>query len=166
MQEPVTAFRSSFWTTFAVILVWSVPLALGVIVVLVIRSEGWGRVNWFALLLACGVAVVGIFVLDLVGTVLVILFRVFVSPEGIRCYDFWGRYHTVTWPDVVDVRPINMLGLKYLRVYAEDVSTPVWVPTFLTDQRGFDDLVRQYAGPGHLFTRAIDRFKEEQAGQL
>jgi hypothetical protein len=85
----------------------------------------------------------------------VLLFRVYVSAEGLRCYTFWGNYHTLSWPEIDSVHPFNLLGLRYLRVGSSQSGYTVWVPLFLADMQGFRDAVHEYAGEGHTLARAL-----------
>jgi hypothetical protein len=80
---------------------------------------------------------------------------VYAGPAGLRAADFWGRFREVPWTEVVAVRPINMLGLKYLRAYRAGGGSPLWLPLFLGDLGGFGLVVRRYAGPQHPLAVAL-----------
>jgi hypothetical protein len=56
---------------------------------------------------------------------------------------------------VAAVRPFNLLGLRYLRVFAKGSASAVWVPLYLTDRPRFEERVRQHAGADHPLTRAL-----------
>lgn len=81
--------------------------------------------------------------------------KVSVSPTTLRARSFWGRYYKVSWSEITDVRPITLVHLKYLRVYCAKLPRPLWVPLFLADQEGFNQLIHQYAGPENLLVRAL-----------
>jgi hypothetical protein len=51
-----------------------------------------------------------------IGILTVLYYRVQVAPWGVRGFDVWGSYHNVTWGEMVEARPLNLLGLRYLRV--------------------------------------------------
>jgi hypothetical protein len=86
----------------------------------------------------------------------VFLFEVHVSEEGLRCYTFYGNYRTFAWSDINGVRPVNMLGLRYLRVSSVQGGPPLWVPLFLADREGFRLAVSGLAGEDHVMTRALN----------
>jgi hypothetical protein len=82
-------------------------------------------------------------------------FPVHVQPEGLRCYDFFGIYHLAKWSEITAVRPIWILGLRYLRVRSRDCPRVVWLPLFLAGKEEFTALVRERAGEEHMLTRFL-----------
>ena len=83
-------------------------------------------------------------------------YRVYVSRGGVRSFDFWGRYHRVAWADIQTVEPVDMAGLRYLKLTTARAPRPVWIPLFLDEQDAFNRLVAERAGPQHPLTRALE----------
>jgi hypothetical protein len=67
-----------------------------------------------------------------------------VSEDGLRCFDFFGRYHTIPWHAITHGRPINVGGLRYLRLYAPGHAT-VWLPLYLQRMTEFWEVVGRWA---------------------
>jgi len=78
-----------------------------------------------------------------------------VTADGIKCYDVFSRYHFAPWPTIDGVRPINVLGLRYLRVQSSATPRPLWVPLFLSDMPGFCAAIVDRAGPDHPLAEAL-----------
>jgi hypothetical protein len=88
-------------------------------------------------------------------------FQVRVSPEGLGGFDAWGRYREVTWDHLCGARPVNLLGLKFLRAYGPGGKAVVSLPLFLSGLERFCGLVRRHAGPEHPLAVALH---EEMTG--
>ena len=73
-------------------------------------------------------------------------FQVYVSPDGLRCFDFWGKYRFVRWDEITRQAPINVLGLKYLRVFGSSLRRPLWVPLFLQQDEMFWETTARLSG--------------------
>jgi hypothetical protein len=82
-------------------------------------------------------------------------FPVKVLTNGLRCYDAFGRYHTISWADVTGVGFMSMYGLKYVAIQASTITQPITVPLFLSDMAEFRRLVEAQAGPDHIVVRAL-----------
>jgi hypothetical protein len=98
-----------------------------------------------------------VFVGIVVGAV---LYRVYVLEDGLRGYTAWGTYRTLRWPEINDVRPLNVLGMRFLLVRSVGGGSAIWVPLFLAEMSGFRAAVRESAGEDHLLSRAL----QEAAG--
>ena len=79
----------------------------------------------------------------------------YVGPWGLRASDGYGLFHEVEWAALAAARPLNFCGMRYLRVLRAGGGRPLWLPLSLADRRGFEELVRRYAGPAHTLTRAL-----------
>jgi hypothetical protein len=88
-------------------------------------------------------------------------FKVRVSPKGLGGFDPWGRYREVAWDQLRGARPVNLLGLKFLRAYGAGGKAVLSLPLFLSDLERFCSLVRQHAGPEHPLAIALH---EEMTG--
>lgn len=86
-----------------------------------------------------------------------IYFRVYLSPDGLRCYDFNGIYQTARWEAITEVIPFNFFGLRYLRVFSSDTKRPRYVPLFLSDMPGFTAEVVRFAGVEHPLAKALTK---------
>jgi hypothetical protein len=140
---------------FAFLPVLACGLAIGIpgIVVIAMAQEGL-RVNLLALAIGiAGGTVVGIV---LTGAV-VAYFKVYVSTHRLRCFDFWGLYHDVSWAEIVGVKPINFLGLRYLRLSISKHRMRVWLPLFLNDFGDFRDFVRDHVDESNALVQELER---------
>jgi hypothetical protein len=146
----VEAFRMSFVWLFLYVIVIGVSIAA--LLILTAHVITLTPPDPVGLLLAItGAEGAGFFLLlAYVG-----YFKVYVSPEGLRCFNLWGLYRLLRWDDFRSVRPINALGLRYLLAYPADGGSALWLPLFLADGEGFHRLVREYAGPAHPLSRAL-----------
>lgn len=147
MRENTPAtYRSSLLIPWS----WVLGYSVGVISLVILVIEG-GRPDWRALLYAIlGTAMVSI----LFCAVLVAYFTVELTPQGIRGYNFWGRYRFVPWSSMCATKHVNLGGLRYVRVFSENESTPMWLPLFLHGMDAFETSVRTVA-PEHNVLRAF-----------
>jgi hypothetical protein len=152
VRETIAAFRMAFLPLVITILAWGVVggALLG------------GAVLWAAglparealLTLAAGIGageVAGV----VLGLAYIAYFRVHIGRWGVRAFDAYGLYHETTWEDITAVRPLNFLGLRFLRAFRAGGRRPLWLPMFLSDMRGFTALVREHAGPVHVLARGL-----------
>jgi hypothetical protein len=105
--------------------------------------------------LICGV--VSYAVALVLSVVSVYGFQVSLTRKGIGTYSFWGVYHDVAWDEVVEVRPANVLGLRYLKLKCCQNRKILWLPLFLANMSQFQTAVQQYTStqhPLHQFFRA------------
>jgi hypothetical protein len=89
------------------------------------------------------------------SAVMVFVYPVYVSFEGVRTYDAFGSYESVGWPAIDVVRTFNILGLKYL-TFSAPSGRRLYVPTWLADMEGFAAAVRERAGPRHPLATATE----------
>ena len=146
MSSSREAYYSSFWHTYGIIQLWTLPT----LVVIAVTLQGW-RINPVGLLISMLSAAA-------LGLVLVLIavpcFPVYVEPDGIRSYDFWGMYHTVAWPELVSIRTINLGGLRYLLI--RRVGGPlIFVSLFLSRMGDFRDSVQRHASDENPLAREL-----------
>jgi hypothetical protein len=98
-------------------------------------------------------------VLGTLFAVAVVCFPVYLSPEGLRCYNYWGLYRSIAWLEVGQISPESVLGLKYLRVTSRGSGAEVWLPLYLSDMSSFIEQTRHYAGPDHPLVEALERHR-------
>jgi hypothetical protein len=151
MQGPVESFRMSFWW----VLGYVVAVAISV-------TAAWILVVFFVFnvsyhLLIGGVVAIGAG--EVIAALLVWFFvtgiKVYAGPAGLRGHTFWGRSRKFAWSDIRSVRPINILGMKYLRVFPGEPGAPLWIPLFMATPARFGFVVRQYGGPEHPLAVAL-----------
>lgn len=97
------------------------------------------NLSWFPYTTGLAVIIVGSMVLAMILTW---VYKVTLTPSGIKGFNLWGKFEYVAWLDITDVKRTNLLGLRYLRVYRRDRSAPVWIPLFVTDASGFRQAMR------------------------
>ena len=105
------------------------------------------------------VAVVPAAVAVLAGVAVLVLRRQFtvgLSPQGIRCCDFWGRYHLAGWDTIRAADVWHLLGLPYLRIESRAVARPLWMSLSLEDERLLPELLASYVERGHPIRTAIE----------
>jgi hypothetical protein len=86
----------------------------------------------------------------------VVCFPVFVSPEGVRCYNYFGFYKTVPWDAMTGFRRENIFGLRYLAVDSSSGWFAIYIPLYLSDMAGFAQAVREFGGEGHPLLKAVN----------
>lgn len=89
------------------------------------------------------------------------LLRIQVHTDGMTLQNEWGFQHNVTWDAIREIRPFNLGGLKYVRIYSTTTSRTLWLPLFLNDRQQFVSLVTQYAES----TNPLVCFLSEKADQ-
>src|SRR5436190_1288495 len=76
-------------------------------------------------------------VTGLVFAIAAALFPVYVLPEGIRCYNFYGTYRTIGFDEMASIQVSSVFGLKYLVVNRAESQDQIWIPLYLYDRAGF-----------------------------
>ena len=69
-------------------------------------------------------------------------FKITINSEGIKGYDCWGIIHFIEWERIVDVKPIRIFGLKYIRALNKE-TRPLWLPLFLSDMNKFKEEIQK-----------------------
>ena len=150
----------AFWWLLAYVMVaataLALPIALGILFLEGVTPQPATLVLSIVAAMGAGDVVAILFLLAYVA-----YFKVYVMPDGLRACNFWGSYRTVAWLDVLAARPVNIAGLRFLRVGTARARTPLWVPLFLSDFERFVELVCHCTGPEHLLARALH---EEMTG--
>src|SRR5437879_6436073 len=132
MDQPVLSFRLSFWGVWRLTTSFSGALVLAIALTHVgIRgfNGGWE----FHLQTALNIGLMSGFLSGLIAAMAVDCYPVDVTTDGIKCFDTFGSYDFAPWPTIERVRPINVLGLRYLRVQSSATPRLLWVPLFLAD---------------------------------
>lgn len=82
-------------------------------------------------------------------------FPIDLSPESIRCCDFWGRYHEVAWGRIVNADVWHLLGLPYLRLRSSGGQQALWMTLSLDRADELGELFSEFVSPDHPIRRAI-----------
>lgn len=86
------------------------------------------------------------------------LFRVRVSPSGIRGMTFWGTPVYMTWAEMQSVKPGSLLGVSYIRVASfRESCPPLWIPGFLAAPTAFKETVAGLTSPIHPLRRSLEK---------
>lgn len=114
-------------------------------------ASGWGLVDWKIVGPAC-----------LLGAVLqAVVIRwqsIVATPNLLRCSDFWGRYHTIQWVSVRDVRRVGWGFFRFLRIENDDSKNPIWLPLFLEKPTRFWGYLQLHLRPSNPLRSWMDRF--------
>ena len=97
----------------------------------------------------------------MVLSVAVACFPVYVRPDGLRSYNFFGLYRTLRWNDIADIQQESLLVLRYLVVTSESGWRQVWVPLYLSDMPGFAHRRRSRVESGHPLGDELEQFDAE-----
>jgi hypothetical protein len=151
MDATVITFRTAFFPVWRLVTVLS---SAGTGLALVALSEALGiplavpqvLVTVLAAILAAGLV-----------SAAIAYYGVYLCLDGIRCYDSLNIYQFARWGSLEGVRPINFLGLRYLRVRAAGLRRELWVPLFLSDPDGFRKVVVALAGPANPLTQWLEQ---------
>jgi hypothetical protein len=71
-------------------------------------------------------------------------FKITINSEGIRGYNFWGKYYFIEWESITETKHIRVVGLKYLRVFSKSIKRPLWVPLFLNNMEKFKKDIQEF----------------------
>jgi hypothetical protein len=101
--------------------------------------------------------VFGMLVVPVLTWVLVRCFPVYVKKEGLRSYNIYCFYKDIFWDDIETINPINILGLKYIRVKSKLGGTPIWIPIWIDNIDSFLDTIDFYGGDKSLFQKYFEK---------
>jgi hypothetical protein len=128
-REAFESYRVAFrpYWLFLILLTGMIDLAVAFL-----GPRPPNRLRLFVVMFSMTIGVQAVF-----AFLLTLYYRVFVCSQGIRCFDFWGRYQFVPWGQITSVRRTNMLGLVYLKLYSSAARRPLWLPMFLRARSRF-----------------------------
>ncbi|WP_286262008.1 hypothetical protein [Thalassotalea atypica] len=70
--------------------------------------------------------------LILIFTLIVIRFyKVTITDKYLTGYDYYGKYHSISWASIVSVKATRFGFLKYIKIESNDTKSVLWVPLFL-----------------------------------
>ncbi len=147
----MATFRSAFFPIWRVTTEWSSGIVVVILCVMGVMGAAIPLLLHILVFALC--AAVGSGLVMLANALSTVELR----DDGLRCYDGFGLYALARWEAITEVRPVNFLGLRYLRVYSTDTTRPRWLPLFLSDMQSFVYTVVTLAGPEHPLVKALPR---------
>ena len=94
----------------------------------------------------------GIFFVPLLTILFTKCFPVIVKTEGLRSYNAFGFYKDIIWEDIRNIKLINLLGVKYIRIYSISKESPIWIPLWLKDNHSFLKSIKSCGGNNEMFS--------------
>ena len=86
-------------------------------------------------------------------------FTLDLTPESVRCCDFWGKYHVVPWESIRSAKVWYLMGLPYLRMETGRVRRPLWMSLSIENAEALPDLLASYVEPEHPMRVAVRNFR-------
>lgn len=111
---------------------------------------GWGLGRPISVPPTIGIAAA----MSLVCAVAIVLYPVYLFPDGLRCYNYWGIYQTAKWEDIQGVRATSVFGMRYL-VIQTTCHSEIYLPLWLSGMSEFIRVVQAAAGNNHVLTKAL-----------
>lgn len=123
-------------------------LSYSLFIIIVLIDVGL-NINIVALIYATLVAVLWNYILTR-------YFTVVVTDKYLKgCY-CWGIYHSISWNSISGVKPIWILGLKFLRLESTSSGRTLWIPLFLENISEFKREVLKRVGVDSLLKEYLD----------
>ena len=95
----------------------------------------------------------------IVFVVAIMICPLYLVPEGVHGYNFWGKYRTVKWDEMGTIQPMNLFGLRYLIITGTSDGAKIWLPMYLSEMNEFIAGVNDRAGPKHALVEAIEKYR-------
>ena len=114
----------------------------------VIFTAEEASINWHAYLWSLAAAA---FVSAVWSLSMVAYYKVILTGEDIKGFNFWGMSRTLRWNDITAVKSVNFIGLRYLKVFSNRTSLPLWIPLFLKNMREFTKFAASVPPDGNVF---------------
>lgn len=155
MHGPRHVFRCSFCFFFC----WTVAIGLAAYVCLipvaVLCDDRLLAVLPlpYLLLSAAVMALIAGLMAAVIGVVVVSLH---VYQDGLLGQDCWGRRCWIPWTDVSRVVPVNIVGLRYLRIYGTSGTRVMWMPRFLGRRMECDNVILGLVPLDHPLRQRIE----------
>jgi len=110
--------------------------------------ENDASINWNAYV----VALVSVVVFSMAWSFFMVLYyKTTLKNEGVKSFNFWGKSRFVEWENISKVKPVNFLGLKYLRVFTGNSGLALWVPLFIKNIESFAKQASTLPPEGNVF---------------
>lgn len=134
-------FKISFFPIFF----YSLILAIITFIILVFLDDEL-NVNLKAVIFALVFCSLGSALLSLI---LLNYYKITINSTGVKGTNFWGKSKFVQWPNITSAKKINLIGLKFVRLYPRDGSLPIWIPLFLNNMSEFEDIIIKLTPEGN-----------------
>lgn len=147
MEPQNHIFRPGLLQTF-----WAMGSTIAIVFILLtpIYFRTWSVIEllqFFALLLC-------VLILPLTA-ISVWLSKTTILPSGIRGYNFYGVFRTVTWEEMEHISRFYYFGITYLRIRTVNKRWTLWLPLFHLEQQRLEELIGVYAPPRHIIRNYI-----------
>lgn len=143
-------FKVSFWTVFVLFSVYAAILFAMLAPPIFGRSHSRSQDAEGILIGSC----IG---LVCCGLVCREVFKVIVSRTTIRAHNCWCLATSFDWQEIENWRPLNICGLRYVRLYSSQEKRVMWLPLYLSDMKGFKNAVTQFAPPENPLRRYLEQ---------
>ncbi len=145
MNDQEHVYQPGFLLLFTPIFLFGAAVGAGLTMALHAMGHlGYGVVSYTFLQLLCIIylwAVVGAYIVAKATAVKL-------TDDVIRGRTFWGRARSLEWPNVSDMRPLNIMGFRFLRIYPKEGGAPLWVPLFVRKKAEFLAAIESRASTG------------------
>jgi hypothetical protein len=138
-------YKTSLGYTLAGILATILLIAIAALII--------GKPVKLVLSVTIGSCLIALVIAPLLSWIFVRSYPVYVLPEGLSSYNAFGCYNTVRWKEIAKVEPINILGLRYIRIKSTSKKSPIWIPTWLNDNDLFLESVAKLGGKREHFEK-------------
>jgi len=118
---------------FRILFLW-IFIATSLIFTGIVIVESHDTFYW----LAYGFTILFLVFFSMVSTfAMVTLFQVRLNNEGVKGSNVFGTPIFVEWVNISNVKTINFLGLKFLRVFPKGPLLALWLPLFINNPEDF-----------------------------
>lgn len=128
--------RLNFWSVYSIAILATLITAAPILWI----ASFWDLVDWTIIGPAMGLA----FVLQ---AIIIRWQSVTISPDVLRCADFWGRHYTIRVDSIQGVEPIGLPPFRFLKVNHDEEYPSLWLPLFVQRPHKFWNYVRNEIPP-------------------
>ncbi len=87
---------------------------------------------------------------------LIWIYQIRVHELGLRGFTASGRFVSARWSTLLEVSPVGIPGMRYLRVRTTEIGVELYLPRDLDDSEKFAQLVASAAGPLNPLSRFLE----------
>lgn len=124
--------RLNFWSVYSIAIFATALVATPILWV----ASFWDLVEWKIIAPALGIA----FVLQ---AIIICWQSVILSPDFLRCADFWGRHHTIHVASIKQVEEVGLPPFRFLKLVHDEEFPPLWLPLFMRKPSNFWNYVHR-----------------------
>jgi hypothetical protein len=85
-------------------------------------------------------------------------YKISINPKGIKCTDFWGKFHFVEWSTISYARYSQIGGLLYILISTNKSKNSLWLPLFLNKLSLLRQMVLNHAGENNPLAIKLSEF--------